>query len=137
VRAQGGGGSGGSPSTALVVAADEEMRILLRGLLQLHRVRVEAEADGLTEALRLLREHRPSLVVADSHLSEGTAAALLDGARAIVPGLRFVLVAPASHPPPSARGGHAPDVLLLKPFRIQQFAEAIVPPRSPGPSGAG
>lgn len=135
MRAPGVGGSDGPAATALVVAADEEMRILLRGLLQLHRVRVEAEADGLTEALRRLREHRPTLVVADTHLSEGTAEALVEGARGIVPGVRIVLVAPASRPPPAAQGGSAPDVLLLKPFRIQQFTEAIAPPRRPGPTG--
>jgi CheY-like chemotaxis protein len=124
-----------SPPTALVVAADEEMRILLRGLLQLHRVRVEAEASGLTEALRLLREHRPRLVVADSHLSEGTPADLVTGCRTLVPGLRVILVIPASRPPPLLPGDGAPDVLLLKPFRIQQFAEAIAPPRPPSPTG--
>ena len=116
----------GSPGAALVVAADEEMRILLRGLLQLHRVRVDAEAEGMTEALRVIRDHRPGLVVADSHLSEGTPVELINAARALQPGLRFVLVAPASRPPPSMANG--PDVVLLKPFRIQQFAEAIAPP---------
>ena len=122
-----------SPPAALVVAADEEMRILLRGLLQLHRVRVEAEAEGLTEALRLVRDHRPSLVVADTHLTDGTAADLVRGARGIVPQLRVILVAPASRPPPPMAKEATPDVLLLKPFRIQQFAEAIAPSRGPGP----
>jgi CheY-like chemotaxis protein len=118
---------------ALVVAADEEMRILLRGLLQLHRVRVDAEAAGTTEALRLVREHRPGLIVADAHLSEGTAPDLVSGARAIVAGVRLVVIAPASRPPPTFSKGCQPDVVLLKPFRIQQFAEAIGPPRtSPG-----
>jgi CheY-like chemotaxis protein len=122
-----------SPPAALVVAADEEMRILLRGLLQLHRVRVEAEAEGMTEALRLVREHRPNLVVADSHLTDGTAAELVRGARTVVPELRFILVAPASRPPPPFAKEAAPDALLLKPFRIQQFAEAIAPSRGAGP----
>jgi CheY-like chemotaxis protein len=117
------------PPTALVVAADEEMRILLRGLLQLHRVRVEAEAEGTTEALRLVAQHRPVLVVADTHLTDGTAGELIARTRALVPGLRFILVAPASRPPPPPAKEAAPDVLLLKPFRIQQFAEAIAPSR--------
>ena len=125
---------GPSPA-ALVVAADEEMRILLRGLLQLHRVRVDAEAAGTTEALRLVREHRPGTIVADSHLSEGSAADLVSGARAIVAGVRLILVVPASRPPPAFAKGCQPDVVLLKPFRIQQFAEAIGPPRPPAGSG--
>jgi len=122
-----------SPSGALVVAADEEMRILLRGLLQLHRVRVDAEAEGMTEALRMVREHRPVLVVVDTHLSEGNLTALVSETRAIVPGVRVILVAPAAHPPPSASAKEAePDVVLLKPFRIKQFADAIAPPGVPG-----
>lgn len=125
----------GLPPVALVVAADEEMRILLRGLLQLHRIRVDGEAEGTTEALRLVRDRRPSLVVADSHLSEGNASELVSASRAIVPGLRFILVAPASRPPPPSAKGSAPDVLLLKPFRIQQFAEAVAPSRPPGSTG--
>lgn len=128
-------GSEGSGSAALVVAADEEMRILLRGLLQLHRVRVDAEAEGVTEALRLLRERRPPLVVADTHLSDGTPNDLLTAARTIVPGVRVILVAPASRPPPPTAAGVGPDVLLLRPFRIQQFAEALAPNDRSSPSG--
>ncbi|HYB63301.1 MAG TPA: hypothetical protein VEE86_02620 [Thermoplasmata archaeon] len=124
-----------SPAAAVVVAADEEMRILLRGLLQLHRVRVDGEAEGMTEALRVLRDHRPSLVVADTHLSDGTAPELVTGARAQLPAVRFVLIAPASRPPQSFPLGSAPDVVLLKPFRIQQFAEAIAPPAGPASAG--
>ena len=120
----------GAAPTALVVAADEEMRILLRGLLQLHHVRVEAEADGTTEALRLLRERRPGLIVADSHLAEGNPTELVSRARTLVPQLRVVLIVPASRPGTLDKVC-APDALLLKPFRIQQFAEAIAPSRPP------
>jgi DNA-binding response OmpR family regulator len=125
-----------SPPSALVVAADEEMRILLRGLLQLHRVRVEAEAEGVMEALRLMRERRPNLVVVDTHLSDGNSNDLLVGAKALVPAPRVILVASASRPPPVFPKGGGPDVLLLKPFRIQQFAEAIALPRGPDGSPA-
>ena len=121
-------------ASALVVAADEEMRILLRGLLQLHRVRVDAEAAGMTEALRFLREHRPGLVVADSRLSEGTPCELVSAAREVVPCLRFVLVTTASSPPLAPEKEGRPDVVLVKPFRIQQFAEAIAPGAA-GPAG--
>jgi len=125
-----------SPPGALVVAADEEMRILLRGLLQLHRVRVEAEAEGSTDALRQVREHRPALIVVDSHLSDGHPGELTVRARAVVPGVRVVLVAPATHPPAPSAKEREPDVVLLKPFRIKQFAEAIVLPERPGAAGS-
>jgi len=123
----------GTAPVALVVAADDEMRILLRGLLQLHRVRVDGEATGVTHALRLLAERRPTLLVVDSHLEEGSAVDLVGRTRATLPGTRVVLVYPASRPPPVLTGPSAPDVLLLRPFRIQQFADAIGPPAD-GPS---
>ena len=111
----------------MVVAGEEEMRILLRGLLQLHRVRVDAEAEGLADALPLARERRPSLVVADSHLSDGAIPELIAGLRAILPQVRCVVVYPSSHPPPRGESPNGPDVLLRKPFRIREFAEAIAP----------
>jgi hypothetical protein len=37
-----------------------------------------------------------------------------------------VLVAPASRSPALPAGGPAPDVVLLRPFRIRQFADALL-----------
>lgn len=129
-------GAGPVERTAVVVAGDEETRVLLRGLLRLHHFRVDGEADGATQALVLLRDHRPSLFVADVNLAEGSPAALVADARALLPRLRIVLVAPASRPPPITSPGHGPDVVLLRPFRIRQLAEALSPtePGSDGPS---
>ncbi len=114
----------------MVVAGDEETRVLLRGLLRLHHFRVDGEADGVTQALELLHNHRPGLMVVDVNLAEGTAGALLAEARTIVPMLRIILVAPASRPP-AATPGPGPDVTLLRPFRIRQFAEALSPNVAP------
>ena len=129
----------GAPDTAsaaaIVVAGDEETRVLLRGLLRLHHFRVDGEAEGATHALELLRDHRPGLLVADVNLAEGSPASLIANARAIVPKLRVILVAPASRPPvPGTDGDSRPDVVLLRPFRIRQFAEALLPGRPAGPS---
>jgi len=126
----------GSSLTAIVVAGDEETRVLLRGLLRLHHFRVDGEAQGSTEALQLLEDHRPALLVADVSLAEGSAAALVTGARALLPSLRIILVAPASRPPtPGPDPSREPDVVLLRPFRIRQFAEALLPSSSgPRPS---
>jgi DNA-binding response OmpR family regulator len=119
-----------SPTTtsAVVVAGDEETRVLLRGLLRLHHFRVDGEAEGVTQALDLLRRHHPTLLVIDVNLSEGSALRLLREARTLSPHLRTILVAPASRPPPPAVPEETPDVLLLRPFRIRQFAEALRPP---------
>jgi CheY-like chemotaxis protein len=116
-----------SPS-AIVVAGDEETRVLLRGLLRLHHFRVDGEAEGATQALELIKEHRPNLVVADVTLTEGSAGTLVAETRRLLPDTRIVLVAPASRPPPpNPDPSRAPHVVLLRPFRIRQFAEALLP----------
>lgn len=129
--------SDGSSSTAIVVAGDEETRVLLRGLLRLHHFRVEGEAEGTTHALELVRERRPSLLVVDMNLVEGSPGALFGDARSIVPDLRAILVAPASRPPaPPPDPRQRADIVLLRPFRIRQFADALgatPPPPSTGP----
>ena len=107
--------------------------MLLRGLLRLHHFRVDGEAEGATHALELLRDRRPGLMVADVNLAEGSFSALVANARSILPTLRVILVAPASRPPPApADPSHRPDVVLLRPFRIRQFADALLPPGSAG-----
>jgi DNA-binding NarL/FixJ family response regulator len=121
-------------SSAVVIAGDEETRVLLRGLLRLHHFRVDGEAEGATQGLELIREHSPSLVVADVNLAEGSSSSLVAEARRAAPALRIILVAPASRPPaPPASPELGPDVVLLRPFRIRQFAEALVPPSRPNP----
>jgi len=110
--------------------------VLLRGLLRLHHFRVDGEAEGASHALELLRDHRPALLVADVNLAEGSPLALVADARAILPKLRVILVAPASRPPaPPVDAAHRPDVVLLRPFRIRQFAESLLPGGSGANSG--
>lgn len=121
-------------STAIVVAADEETRVLLRGLLRLHHVRVDGEAEGASHALELVTSRRPKLMVADVNLAEGSPTSLVAEARAIEPELRVILVAPASRPPSLPIPEQRPDVVLLRPFRIRQFAEALLPSAEPAAS---
>jgi CheY-like chemotaxis protein len=122
------------PSNAIVVAGDEETRVLLRGLLRLHHFRVDGEAEGASQAMELLERHRPSLLVVDVNLAEGSPLSLLKDARGLLPQVRTILVAPASRPPTINGSAHPPDVVLLRPFRIRQFAEALRPPAGVPPS---
>lgn len=123
------------PPSAVVVAGDEETRVLLRGLLRLHRVRVVGEADGSRGGLELLRRHHPRLLLADAVLADGSVQELVARGREADPGVRIVLLAPAARAPP----GNAADVVLLRPFRIRQLAEALqlgpAPPPGPVPPG--
>jgi DNA-binding NarL/FixJ family response regulator len=122
--------AGTSPS-AVVVAGDEETRVLLRGLLRLHHFRVDGEAEGAQQGIDLVREHRPTLMVADVNLAEGSSSQLVAEVRRVAPEMRVILVAPASRPPsPTGPDDGGPDAVLLRPFRIRQFAEALLP--SPG-----
>ena len=117
---------GGHPAaTAVVVGAEGETRVLLRGLLRLHRLRIVGEADGAGTAVELIRSHRPDLVVTDTVLSQGSVDEIVREGRALVPGLRVVIVSPASRPPPAVEAGARADVVLVRPFRIRQFAEAL------------
>jgi DNA-binding NarL/FixJ family response regulator len=125
-------------SSAVVVAGDEETRVLLRGLLRLHHFRVDGEAEGATQGLDLVREHRPTLLVADVNLAEGSSTQLVVESHRIAPEMRVILVAPASRPPSPAGGAErGPDVVLLRPFRIRQFAEALLPPSAGAAPAAG
>jgi len=100
---------------------------LLRGLLRLHHFRVAGEAEGATQALELIREQRPTLLVVDVDIADGNAEVVIAQARALAPGLRVILVAPASQRPELGTApNQRPDVLLIRPFLLRQFAEAVL-----------
>ncbi len=101
--------------------------MLLRSLLKLHHVRVEGEAGGASAAIDLVRRLRPSLVLADTELSDGSWAELLAASRADSSASRFVLVTPRALSRGAVADGHAPDALLVRPFRIRAFADALGP----------
>lgn len=122
----------GEARTALVVAPDEGMRTLLRGLLRLHRYRIVGEAGGGREAARLLRAQRPALVLIDDPGADDTLGGLVRDLRRELAGTRVVLIRPRSPRFDPARRPGA-DVLLPRPFRLAEFAEAIEPS---GPGGA-
>jgi DNA-binding NarL/FixJ family response regulator len=117
--------SSASDSTALVVAGDEETRVLLRGLLRLHHFRVVGEAEGAHQAIDLMRQTLPSVLVSDVNLVDGTYSDLLEAANVAEPRPRVILVVPSSRPHAASDGPLHPDVVLQRPFRIRQFAEAL------------
>ena len=114
--------------TAVVVAREEETRILLRGLLRLRHFRVLGEAEGSTHATELIRSEAPGVLVVDASLAEGSVTSLIRTTREVAPGTRIVLVGPfgrESSPPASDAEA---DAVLPRPFRISQFEEALVRP---------
>ncbi|MCI4344819.1 MAG: hypothetical protein L3J87_04260 [Thermoplasmata archaeon] len=111
--------------TAIVVAGDEETRVLLRGLLRLHHVQVLGEAAGSTAGVGLLRTHHPNLLIADSSLAEGSCASLVAEARDAGPPIRVVVLTPDRRRGLPEMGAKRPDAILTRPFRIREFAEVI------------
>ncbi|MCI4363901.1 MAG: hypothetical protein L3K13_06340, partial [Thermoplasmata archaeon] len=91
------------------------------------------EAEGVDEALELVRTTHPTLVVADMTLRPGTPAELFQEIRRLAPGLRSVLVSPEMPGGAPSVGAEAPDALLCRPFRVRDFAQAIgaLSPESP------
>jgi DNA-binding NarL/FixJ family response regulator len=112
--------------SGIVVAGASDSRMLLRGLLRIQRIGVDGDAEGSQQAMELLRRHHPTLMVVDVHLAEGNPFILISDARTLTPKLKVILVASASDPPNfRARPNIQPDAVLLRPFRIQQFADAL------------
>lgn len=113
-----------APAAAVVVAGEDETRVLLRGLLRLHQYQVVGEAEGATPALDLVRRHRPRVLVVDVNLAEGSATELVDAAKRSHPALRAILVGPANRL--GRTEGRLPaDVVLQRPFRIRELADAL------------
>lgn len=113
--------------SAIVVAGDEETRVLLRGLLRLHHYRVIGEAEGSTEGTELLRTHPPSVMVVDAALAEGSFPVLIREARLLRPEMRVVLVTPTPVRPGDGtpRGADGPDATVTRPFRLAEFLGAL------------
>ena len=116
-------------SSGVVVAGDEGTRALLQGLLRMNQIPAVGEAGGENEGFELVRRHRPTLLVIDASLTEGSWTGLVGQARALLPQLRVILIAPAATPPaPVNEVSLQPDVTLLRPFLLRDFVGALVRP---------
>jgi len=113
-------------SSGVVVAGDEGTRALLRGLLRMNQIPAVGEAAGENEGFELVRRHRPTLLVIDASLTDGSWTGLVGQARALLPQLRVILIAPATNlSTPSSQASLRPDVTLRRPFLLRDFVEAL------------
>jgi DNA-binding NarL/FixJ family response regulator len=116
---------------AVVVAGDGGTRALLQGLLRMNLVPVVGEAAGENEGFELVRRHRPTILVVDVGLADGSWNGLVGQARALVSQLRVIVIAPASNPPsPSGDPSQRADITLVRPFLLRDFAEALLPAKA-------
>jgi len=112
---------------ALVVARNEEDRILLRALLRIHHIPVDGEAPGATQALQRLQERPITHLVVDSDLADGDVPTFVADAQSARPTLRIVVLTRSStHLPAIPTDPNRPPIVpLVRPFRFRQFAEAL------------
>jgi hypothetical protein len=114
------------PPTAVVIAPELRARLLLRGLLLMHHVQIDGEADAFRTGLEMVRRTRPSHLLIDAETDDPALADTIAQARAFSPVTKIVLIRPAvrgyaSPADPSKR----PDVLLREPFTMLEFAQAL------------
>ena len=115
-----------TPIAVLVVDDDEDVRVLLRIILEGCGYRVACASDGV-EALQRLRDHSPpSLVVLDLMMPRLSGAELLDIMRAD-PDLRGipVLILSGRVAAGETAIAHGASGLLLKPVELDQLIEAV------------
>ena len=115
------------PPTAIVLAADEETRVLLRGLLRLNHFRVVGESDDPGQIAELVKSQRPQLLIADAGPLQAPLGDLVHRSRSEVEGLRVVLVTTSAKGTRTPTAGREADAVLVRPFRVKQFADALGP----------
>ena len=119
--------SGSAPLRVLVVDADERVRASLAGLLGIgHRCLVIGSAGHPTEALALIAEAAPDVVVIDPRLPE------IDGGRAFIarvrelaPATRILVLGWSDTLEQDLRADGA-DAFLRKTFRPRELVDAVL-----------
>jgi len=125
-------------SDVAIVGGSEETRLLLRGLVRLHRYRVVFEGPG-PESLRELPSEPADLVVLiDGDLESEEWAEPIQAALRAHPTHRAILIAPSRSPRVEQRARELGFTSVLRrPFAVHELVEVIATPptpRSPEPS---
>ena len=116
-----------SGAPAIVLGGSEDTRLLLRGLLRLHRHRVLLETPTRDAIDRLPASAETKILVVDTGSEKGEAwandlAALLHAR----PDLRALVILPSSDPGLETRARQAgARATLVRPFAIRDFIEAV------------
>jgi len=111
---------------AVVAGGDFRVRLLLRGLLQMHHVLLDEETEDLGRAVDLIRLSHPDYILIYTGADPDVWCPLIENCRSICPRARVILVRPAGTP--SLRGlelSRSPDVLLREPYTLLEFAMAL------------
>lgn len=125
---------------AVLWGPNEDTRLLLRGLLRLHRCTVVHEVASLGELLALPPQPAPTILVVDAETDDAEWDRDLPAAIAQHPELRALVVLPAGggFSESRARAAGASNV-VARPFAIRDFVRAVEatvqrpPPSAPAP----
>jgi CheY-like chemotaxis protein len=120
---------------ALVVDDEPVIRAFVARALTLAGMEVAVAASG-REAIRLVAENRvrPNVVVTDIEMPEMTGVELAARMLALRPALRIVMM--TGDPARAAAARRHPSIVdrvLMKPVRISELVQAVLPARDPSP----
>lgn len=114
------------PVPAVLWGPDDDTRLLLRGLLRLHRYPVAYEARTIEELEQLPSSVQPRLLLVDVPVEAGHWSAELERALRVHIDLRPVVILPAGRPAAEAEAIRAgARAVLPRPFVIQEFVRAL------------
>ncbi|HKS59787.1 MAG TPA: hypothetical protein VJS68_03300 [Thermoplasmata archaeon] len=127
-------------ANVVIVARNEETRLLLKGLLRLHRHRVIGEAFTLEQAESLVGGSAPALLLVDAEADTEEWASLRKSIE-IHPGLKAILITPSRSKSGEDRAREAGfDALVRRPFAVRELIDAVgrlFPPAPPSASSSG
>jgi len=112
---------------AVILGGSEDTRLLLRGLLRLHRHRILLEGPSTDGIDGLPSSTEPKVLVLDAGATADTAwAESLASVLQRRADLRALVILPASDPALEARARAAgARAVLVRPFAIREFVEAV------------
>ena len=112
----------------LVIDDDEQMRVLLRQVMEWAGHEVVEAADG-REGTRLQRQHRADLVITDLIMPEQEGLETITALRRDYPNLKIIAISgggrigPEAYLPAARELGA--DRVFSKPFDVQELAETV------------
>ena len=117
---------GGGVTSAVVCGKNEETRLLLRGLLRLHRFRVVHEVGSVDDLDRLGTAGEPTVLIFDAESEVGAWDRELTRALGAHPALRAVVILPRGSSTSEAKARAAgASAVVARPFAIRELVEGV------------
>jgi DNA-binding NarL/FixJ family response regulator len=123
-------------SDVAIYSAQDDVRLLLRGLLRLHRYRVVGEGNSPNALLQLPKDS-DAVVVVDADLDEVGWAEAVTSLHRARPGQRVVLLSATRSPRVESQAKSLGiSAVVRRPFAVHQLVEAVNGPEIAAPPPA-